>query len=104
MKRIVKDIEKQSAPVVESNDPSLCFKKLLEECNQLNANMQRANVILQTGGKEETSNNRLYGLHYGAGAKGQYHQGRTLDQLHSQLIKDRSRQPQNASEDYFLKT
>ena len=46
MKRIVKDIEKQSAPVIESDDPSLCFKKLLEECNQLNANMQRANVIL----------------------------------------------------------
>ena len=55
------------------------FKKLIEECNELNTNMQRAKIILgldqKNGGRgddlerneqhRQTNNYRLYGLHYG---------------------------------------
>jgi len=94
------------------------FKKPLEECTELNTNMQRAKIILgldqKSGGgiddperseqHRQTNNYRLYGLHYGKMAQATHARanpeasGRSLSQLHEQLCLEMQVQDRNQND------
>ena len=90
--------------------PNKDFKKLLDECNNLTTQMQRAQIISDSDphgssgkvkDKREGATNqfRMYGLHYNEFStmlKGQTTGGYStnIDQLHAQLLKERQNRVQ----------
>ena len=96
--------EQERANLGSGNYGQPNFSKLLDECNQLNLNFQRSQLIL-TSNKDgrsaegpSTSDQRLYSLHYGRSLVTKQN-AMSIDQLHSQLIREREQRVMDQSHD-----